>query len=100
MGDLLNRIKGNIIERRNRLKEGKINSIPSPFERFRNDFLGIERKKMYLVSSFTKGSKTQFTTFMFVITPLLYSFYNRDKARVKFFFYLWEETKEDFTSRI
>ena len=25
MGDLLNRIKGNIIERRNRLKEGKIN---------------------------------------------------------------------------
>lgn len=100
MGDLLNRIKGNIIERRNRLKEGKINSIPSPFERFRNDFLGIERKKMYLISSFTKGSKTQFTTFMFVITPLLYSFYNRDKARVKFFFYLWEETKEDFTSRI
>ena len=100
MGDLLNRIKGNIIERRNRLKEGKINSIPSPFERFRNDFLGIERKKMYLVSSFTKGSKTQFTTFMFVITPLLYSFYNRDKARVKFFFYLWEETKEDFTNRI
>lgn len=55
MGDLLNRIKGNIIERRDRLKEGKINSIPSPFERFRNDFLGIERKKMYLVSSFTKG---------------------------------------------
>lgn len=100
MGDLLNRIKGNIIERRNRLKEGKINSIPSPFERFRNDFLGIERQKMYLVSSFTKGSKTQFTTFMFVITPLLYSFKNRDKARVKFFFYLWEETKEDFTSRI
>ena len=33
MGDLLNRIKGNIIERRDRLKEGKINSIPSPFER-------------------------------------------------------------------
>lgn len=55
MGDLLNRIKGDIIERRNRLKEGKINSISSPFERFRNDFLGIERKKMYLVSSFTKG---------------------------------------------
>lgn len=100
MGDLLNRIKGNIIERRNRLKEGKINSIPSPFERFRNDFLGIERKKMYLISSFTKGAKTQFTTFMFVITPLLYSYANREKARVKFFFYLWEETKEDFTNRI
>ena len=100
MGDLLNRIKGNIVERRERLKNNKINSISSPFVRFRNDFLGIERKKMYLISSFTKGAKTQFTTFMFVITPLLYSYANREKARVKFFFYLWEETKEDFTTRI
>ena len=100
MGDLLNRIKGNIVERRERLRNNKINSIPSPFVRFRNDFLGIERKKMVLVSSFTKGAKTQFTTFMFVITPLLYSYANREKARVKFFFYLWEETKEDFTMRI
>ena len=71
MGDLLNRIKGNIVERRERLRNNKINSIPSPFVRFRNDFLGIERKKMFLISSFTKGAKTQFTTFMFVITPLL-----------------------------
>ena len=100
MGDLLNRIKGNIVERRERLRNNKINSIPSPFVRFRNDFLGIERKKMFLISSFTKGAKTQFTTFMFVITPLLYSYANREKARVKFFFYLWEETKEDFTMRI
>lgn len=100
MGDLLNRIKGNIVERRERLRNNKINSIPSPFVRFRNDFLGIERKKMFLISSFTKGAKTQFTTFMFVITPLLYSYANKEKARVKFFFYLWEETKEDFTMRI
>ena len=100
MGDLLNRIKGNIVERRERLRNNKINSIPSPFVRFRNDFLGIERKKMFLISSFTKGAKTQLTTFMFVITPLLYSYANREKARVKFFFYLWEETKEDFTMRI
>ena len=47
MGDLLNRIKGNIVERRERLRNNKINSIPSPFVRFRNDFLGIERKKMF-----------------------------------------------------
>ena len=100
MGELLTRIKANIIERRQRIEQGKINSIPSPFVRFRNDFLGIERKKMYLISSYTKGSKTQFTTFMFVINPLLYTYHNRDKARVKFFFYLWEETKEDFTNRL
>ena len=89
MGELLTRIKANIIERRQRIEQGKINSIPSPFVRFRNDFLGIERKKMYLISSYTKGSKTQFTTFMFVINPLLYTYYNKDKVRVKFFFYLW-----------
>ena len=43
MGELLTRIKANIIERRQRIEQGKINSIPSPFVRFRNDFLGIER---------------------------------------------------------
>lgn len=97
---IIERVKKKVIERRDRLSEGKINSVSSPFRSFREDFLGIEQKKMYLVSSFTKGSKTQFTSFMFVYTPLLYAYYNRDKIRVKFFFYLWEETKEDFVQRL
>ena len=56
--ELTTRIKNNIVERRERLYSNKVNSIPSPFVRFRNDFLGIEQKKEYVISSFTKGSKT------------------------------------------
>ena len=44
-------------------------------------------------------SKTQFTSFVFVFTPLFFAYEHRDQIRVKFFFYLWEETKEDFTTR-
>lgn len=97
--ELTTRIKNNIVERRERLYSNKVNSIPSPFVRFRNDFLGIEQKKEYVISSFTKGSKTQFTSFVFVFTPLFFAYEHRDQIRVKFFFYLWEETKEDFTTR-
>lgn len=41
--------------RRQRILDGKINSIPSPFVRFREDFLGVEQKKYYVVTSSTKG---------------------------------------------
>ena len=48
--ELTTRIKNNIVERRERLYSNKVNSIPSPFVRFRNDFLGIEQKKEYVIS--------------------------------------------------
>lgn len=41
--------------RRQRILDGKINSIPSPLVRFREDFLGIEQKKYYVITSSTKG---------------------------------------------
>ena len=42
-------------DRRNRLLSGQINTIPSPFKRFSNDFIGIEQSTYYCVTSFTKG---------------------------------------------
>ena len=44
-----------IEQRRQRLIEGKVNSIPSPFVKFNNDFIGWEQGVFYLVTSFTKG---------------------------------------------
>ena len=41
--------------RRQRILDGKINSIPSKLVRFREDFLGIEQKKYYVITSSTKG---------------------------------------------
>jgi len=94
------RVKARIIERRDRLSHNRINSIPSPFVRFKSEFLGVEQGKMYLISSFTKGAKTQFSTFMFVINVLMYAYNHPDKIRVRWFMYLLEETKEDMMARI
>lgn len=99
MESLYDRVFDNIIERKKRIDEGKINSIASPFKRFRSEFLGIEQKKMYLVSSYTKSSKTQFSLFTFVFTPLLYAYEHREQIRVKFLFFPLEETKEDIMER-
>lgn len=43
-------------ERRQNVLNGGINSIPSPFKRFSDDFIGFEQKAYYLFSSFTKGN--------------------------------------------
>ena len=55
MGDLFNRTQQSLIKRRDNLLNGNVNSIPSPFVRFRNDFVGLEQNSYLLISSFTKG---------------------------------------------
>ena len=53
-----------IEQRRQRLIEGKVNSIPSPFVKFSNDFIGWEQGVYYLISSFTKGGKSQLVSYL------------------------------------
>jgi len=99
MNSLIERTLSTLQKRRDKILNGKINSIPSPFVRFSNEFVGIEQGKYVVVTSTTKGGKTQFTSFTFLYTPLLYAYYNPDKIRVKFFYYSLEETPEDVTER-
>ena len=42
---LINRVLDGLEERRKRVINGGINSIPSPFIRFSEDFLGVEQGK-------------------------------------------------------
>lgn len=97
--NLVNRTLEYLQDRRNKLLNGGINSIPSPFVRFRSEFVGIEQGKYYVTTAATKGGKTQFTSFMFLYTPLLYAYNNPDKVRLKVFYYPLEETPEDITKR-
>lgn len=96
---LKNRVLNNIKERRERVLRGDINSIPSPFIRFREDFVGIEKGRYYMITSPTKVGKSQIASFLFLYTPILYSYYNKDKARVKVFYFPLEETKESVMER-
>ena len=99
MSSLKDRVIQDLNERRERVLSGKINSIPSPFKRFRCAFPGIEQGKYYLITGGTKSAKTQFSSFLFVYNSLLYAYKNPDKARVKIFYYNLEESKEDIMLR-
>lgn len=97
--NLVNRTLEYLQDRRNKLLNGGINSIPSPFVRFRSAFVGIEQGKYYTITGSTKSAKTQFASFMFLYTPLLYAYNNPDKIRLKIFYYALEENPEDVTKR-
>lgn len=87
-------------ESRNVILNGGVNCIPSRLTRFRSEFPGIRRKCYYGVTGGTKASKTQFTTFMFIITPVLYYIEHPDKIKPTIMYFPLEETKEDIMLRI
>lgn len=96
---LKDRVLGNLKRRKEKLLNGGINSIPSPFIRFSDDFIGIEQASYYCITSSTKGAKTQFASFVFVFNALIYAYNNPDKVRLKIFYYPLEETPEDIMTR-
>lgn len=97
--NLKNRVLNYIKDRRDKVLSGGINSIPSPFTRFSEDFIGIEQAKMYCITSFTKGSKTQFASYVFIFHVLMYAYTHPDQIRAKIFYYPLEETPEDIMTR-
>lgn len=79
--------------RRERLINGGINSIPTPFKRFKNDFVGLEQGCYYLITSFTKGAKSQFFSNL-LFEAIMYCYYNEKKTGVtiKVLYFPLEET--------
>lgn len=96
---MIERIINNLKERRERVLNGEINCIPSTFTRFRDDFVGIEQGKYFLVSGQTKAAKTQIATNMFMYNPLFYAYENPDKIHLKIFYFPLEESVENITLR-
>lgn len=96
---LKERVISKIKYRKQRIEDGNINSIPSPFVRFRSDFLGVEQAKYYLITSNTKGAKTQFASYVFIYNTLLYAYYHSNQCTVNIFYYPLEETSEDIMTR-
>ena len=95
---LKERTLSDLRRRRQNILDGKINSIPSPFPRFSEDFVGLEQSEYIAVTSFTKGGKTQFVLYM-LFEALMYLFKNRDKARMKVFYFVLEETPDRILQR-
>lgn len=99
MSTLREKVVDSLLTRRERLIEGKLNCIPSPFPRFSNDFIGIEPSCYYSVTSQTKGGKSQFTSYTFIFKPLLYCYFTKADIDLKILYFPLEETPERIMDR-
>lgn len=97
--DVVERTKKMFWDNYRRIEEGGINCIPSPFEKYRNDFPGVEQGKYYLVSGAAKAAKTQLASLLFLYTPVLYAFEHPDQIRLKVLYFNLEETDVKITAR-
>lgn len=96
---LREQIKESLIKSREVILRGGVNCIPSRFTRFRADFPGIRKRFSYLITGATKSSKTQFTNYMFVITPIFYYLEHPELIKPTIMYFPLEETKEEITLR-
>lgn len=99
METLRERVLQNLKDRRQRILEGKLNCIPSPFTRFSEDFIGIEQSCYYTITSFTKGGKSQFTSYTFIYKPLLFCYFANSDIKLKILYFPLEETPERIMQR-
>lgn len=97
---LKNKVLKRLYERRQRIIDGKVNSIPSPFIRFSNDYIGLEQDTYICVTSFTKGGKSQFVSFTMIYNSLLYAYNHPEKEiDITFLYFALEETPERVMER-
>ena len=74
--------------RRQRILTGGVNCITSPFKRFLDDFCGVEQSTYYVITSFTKGSKTQFTSFTFLYRTVMYAYFTSEDLDFKIIYFI------------
>lgn len=91
---LFDRVNKSIIERRQRLLDGKINCIPWGFPRFEYESPGIEQGKYYLVTANSKVGKTQIADWLFLLNPIQQIIDNGLKIKLKIFYFTLEMSKE------
>ena len=99
MESLRELVLNNLYNRRQRLLDGQLNCIPSPFTRFSDDFIGIEKSCFITITSFTKGGKSQFTSYTFIYKPLMFCYYTKADINIKILYFPLEETPERIMQR-
>lgn len=99
MSTLKDLVVNNLEKRRERLLNGQLNRIPPPFTRFGEDFIGIEQSCYYTITSFTKGGKSQFTSYTFIYKPLLFCYESKAGIELKILYFPLEETPERIMQR-
>lgn len=99
MSELYDKTMDSLENRRRRILEGGVNCIPSPFKRFKEDFCGIEQSTYYVVTSFTKGGKSQFCSYTFIYQTIMQAYMSGGGIDFKIIYFPLEETKERIMQR-
>jgi len=100
MNPLIERLYKKINKNRENLIKGFINSIPTPFKRFANDFIGFEESTYYLITSFTKAGKSQLAYYL-IWEALWYLYYHPNKGKtLKILAFPLEETDVKVEARL
>lgn len=92
--ELFNRVFNDLVDRKHRIDNGLINSIPFNLPRFSSVLPGIEQGTYTLVTANTKVGKSQLTDWLYVFTPFFYAFNHREQVRIKIFYFTLEMSKE------
>lgn len=98
MSELRKKVVSKIKERRQRILDGNVNSIPSPFQRFSNDFIGLEQSTYYILTSYTKGGKSQLCSYL-LYKALMFQYSSNVDINIHILYFNLEETKEKVLSR-
>lgn len=93
-------IKKHLEESREVILRGGVNCIPSPLTRFREYFPGVRKGFYYVVTGATKSSKTQFTSYLFVLNSIFYELQHPEQVKVTILYFPLEETEDDIMLRI
>ena len=96
---LVNSTLQQIEDRRQRILDGGVNCIPSPFKRFSDDFCGIEQDTYYCINSFTKGGKSMICSYIFIFQAVVYSYFAKEDVDFKIIYFPLEETRERIMQR-
>lgn len=96
---LVDRTLQQLEDRRQRILDGGVNCIPSPFKRFVDDFCGIEQDTFYCITSFTKGGKSMLCSYLFIYSAVIYAYFAKEQVDFKIIYFPLEETKERIMQR-
>lgn len=92
--ELWDRVITNIKERKERIKNGQINSIPWPYPRFAQKVIGFEKAKIYQVTAGPKVAKSKFSNFTFLYNTYNYLVDQNLPLNFKVKYFCLEESKE------
>jgi len=91
---LFDRTYQKIVEKRERILNGKINCIPLGLPRFENELPGIEQGKSILFTANSKVGKSQIADWLTLYNPIQQIIDNKLDIRLKIFYFTLEMTAE------